>query len=63
MHVEQQWVSWSYLESFTHLANLMDMLGVMGWRDVLAFRQDWNELVIHQFYATLEVRAWKEKLI
>jgi len=30
---------------------------------VLGFKQDWNEAVIRQFYATLEVRAQKEKLV
>ena len=52
-----------YLESFGHMAVLDDMFRAMGWRNVLGFKQDWNEAVIRQFYATLEVRAQKEKLV
>ena len=46
-----------------HMSSLVDLLGVMGWRRILEFKQDWNEAVIRQFYATLEVCAQKEKLI
>ena len=63
MHAEQQWLSWSQLECFLYMSSLVDFLGVMGWRRILEFKQDWNEAVIRQFYATLEVRAQKEKLI
>ena len=29
----------------------------------MGFRQDWNEAIIRQFFATLEVRPEKEKLV
>jgi len=38
-----------------YISSLVDSLGVMGWRRVLEFKQDWNEAVIQQFYATLEI--------
>lgn len=60
MH-EQQWVSWVYLESFMCMAGLVDMFRAMGWRNVLGFKQDWNDVVIRQFYATLKITAQKEK--
>ena len=63
MFAEQQWLSWAQLESFMYMSSLVDFLGVMGWRMILKFKQDWNEEVIQQFYTTLEVQAEKEKLI
>jgi len=56
MYMKHQWLSWSQLESFMYISSLVDSLGVMGWRRVLEFKQDWNEAVIQQFYATLEIR-------
>ena len=35
----------------------------MGLRGLMELHQDWNELVICQFYATLEVIKKKEKII
>ena len=35
----------------------------MGWKKVLGFHHGWNETMIHQFYATLEVHPKHEKLI
>lgn len=35
----------------------------MGWKKVLGFRHGWNETVIRQFYATLEVQAHQERLM
>ena len=46
MHVEQQWVSWGYLESFMQMRSLVDMFRGVGWRNVLGFKQDWNEAVL-----------------
>jgi hypothetical protein len=46
MHVEQQWVRWGYLESFMQMRSLVDMFGGVDWRNVLGFKQDWNEAVI-----------------
>ncbi|KAG0542208.1 hypothetical protein BDA96_02G083600 [Sorghum bicolor] len=63
MHLDQQWVSWSYLERFVHVRSLVDMFEGVGWRNALGLKQDWNEAVIRQFYATLEVRAQKEELV
>ena len=40
--------------------SLVASLKAMGWAKILGFQQDWNEAVIWQFYATLEVRADKE---
>ena len=55
MHSNQLWLCWAYLRTCTQLADLVDMLKVMGWRKVLEFHQAYNETVIHQFYTTLEV--------
>ena len=51
------------INTYAQMADLVDMFKVMGWNKVLEFRQDWNEAVICQFYATLEVQAENEKLI
>lgn len=45
------------------MASLVDMFRGIGWRNELGFKKDWNKVVIQQFYATLEVRAQKEKLV
>ena len=63
MHTEQQWLSWPCLDIFVYMNSLVDSLKAMGWEKILGFQQDWNEAIIRQFYATLEVRADKEKLI
>ena len=42
---------------------LVNSLRVMGWKKILEFQQDWNEVIIWQFYSTLEVHAQKEKLV
>ena len=34
----------------------------MGLRKVMEFRHNWNESVLHQFYATLEVNMEDERL-
>ena len=41
--------------------SLVASLKAMGWAKILGFRQDWNEAIIRQFYATLELRADKEQ--
>jgi hypothetical protein len=46
MHAEQQWVSWSFLETLMQMRGLVDMFGGMGWRKLLEFKYDWNEAVI-----------------
>ena len=46
MHAEQQWLSWSQLESFMYMSSLVNFLGVMGWRRILEFKQDWNKAAI-----------------
>jgi len=63
MYTEHPWLSCSQLESFMYMSSLVDSLRVMGWRRVLEFKQDWNDAVIRQFYATLEVRSKDENLI
>jgi hypothetical protein len=62
MHVKQQWVNWTYLEKHLQMAPMVEMFRVMGWRRAICLKQNWNEAVIRQFYATLEVRMDKERL-
>ena len=45
------------------MRELVGIFKAMGWRKVLQFHHDWNEAVIRQFYATLEVQAKNKKLI
>jgi Holliday junction resolvase-like predicted endonuclease len=45
------------------MANVVNNFEAIGLRAVMEFHQYWNELVIQQFYATLEVNQRKEKLI
>lgn len=38
------------------------MFNHMVWMKAMAFRNNWNEFAIHQFYATLEVNMEEESL-
>ena len=60
MHTKQQWLSRPSLDIFYYMNSLVASLKAMGWAKILGFQQDWNEAVIWQFYATLEVHADKE---
>jgi hypothetical protein len=63
MHLDQWWLCWAYLRTHAQLTDLVEKLKVMGYKKVLEFHHDWNEIVIRRFYATLEVHAENEKLI
>jgi hypothetical protein len=45
------------------MASVVNYFQAMGLRGMMELHQDWNEMVIRQFYATLEVIKNKEKLI
>lgn len=63
MYTDQQQLDWFYLKSFSYMSSLIDSLKTLGWKRTLRLHQDWNEAVIRQFYATLEVHDEEEKLL
>ena len=44
------------------MTELVDRFETMGLTNFLQHRCDWNETVVRQFYATLEINMEKEKL-
>ena len=57
------WISWSYLESFPYIQSLVEMFRHMGFMKVMALKHNWNESVVHQFYATLDVDMEGESFV
>jgi hypothetical protein len=45
------------LGAYVEVTGLVHRLKALGWKKLLGFHHAWNENVIHQFYATLEVHA------
>ena len=44
------------------MTELVDRFETMGLANILQHRCDWNETVIHQFYATLEISIEEERI-
>ena len=59
---KSRWINWAYQEEFPRINDLVQSFQGMGLRKVMEFRHNWNESVLHQFYATLEVNMEDERL-
>lgn len=55
-------VHWNYLNDFEHIRPLLAKVEQAGLRDIMRLKQNWNEAVVRQFYATLEVNMEKESI-
>ena len=44
------------------MSALVDRFEATGLANFLQYRCDWNEIVIHQFYATLEISMEEERI-
>lgn len=62
MYKKHRHVVWDYLENFPQLRSVVHALDAMGLKHMIQLGQDWDDDVIRQFYATLEVRMKQEKL-
>lgn len=63
MFAAPRWLLWEHLKAYAPTAELVKKLHTLGWKKVLGFHHGWNEAVIRQFYATLEVHKDSERLI
>ena len=59
---KHQNIDLAYMRSHLVLTELVDRFENMGLANFLQHRCDWNETVIRQFYATLEISMEEEKL-
>jgi len=59
---KHQTIDLAYMRSHLVLTELVDRFENMGLANFLQHRCDWNETVIRQFYATLEISMEEEKL-
>jgi len=57
---KHQNIDLAYMRSHTVMSALVDRFEVMGLANFLQHRCDWNETVIRQFYATLEINIVEE---
>jgi len=59
---KHQTIDLAYMRSQPIMSALVDRFEHMGLANFLQHRCDWNETVIRQFYATLEISMVEEKL-
>ena len=59
---KHQTIDLGYMRSHPVMTELVDRFETMGLTNFLQHRCDWNETVIRQFYATLEINMEEEKL-
>ena len=59
---KSRWINWAYLEEFSRIKDLVQHFRGMGLRKVMEFMHNWNESIVCQFYATLEVDMEDERL-
>ena len=57
-----QTIDLAYMRSHPVMTELVDRFDTMGLANFLQHRCDWNEMVIRQFYATLDISIEEEKL-
>ena len=58
---KHQTIDLGYMRSQPVISTLVDRFEAMGLANFLQHRCDWNETVIRQFYATLEINMVEEK--
>ena len=59
---KSRWNNWAYLEEFPRIKELVQHFQGMGICEVMEFKHNWNESVVRQFYATLEIDMEDERL-
>ena len=59
---KHQTIDLGYMRSHPVMTELVDRFETMGLTNFLQHRCDWNETVIRQFYATLEINMEEAKL-
>ena len=59
---KHQTIDLGYMRSQPVMSALVDRFEAMGLANFLQYRCDWNETVIHQFYATLEISMEEERI-
>ena len=60
--LKHQTIDLAYMRSHPVMIELVDRFEAMGLGNFLQHRCDWNETVIRQFYATLEINMVEEKI-
>ena len=60
--IKHQTIDLTYMRSQPVMTELVDRFETMGLANFLQHRCDWNETVIHQFYATLEISIEEENI-
>ena len=58
---KHQTIDLAYMMSQPVMSELVDRFEAMGLGNFMQRRYDWNETVIRQFYATLEINIVEEK--
>ena len=58
---KHQTIDLAYMMSQPVMSELVDRFEAMGLGNFMQRRYDWNETVIRQFYATLEINMVEEK--
>ena len=59
---KHQTIELAYMRSQPVMTDLVDRFETMGLENFLHHRCDWNEIVIRQFYATLEISMEEERI-
>ena len=59
---KHQTIDLAYMRSQPVMTDLVDRFEQMGLVNFLQHRSDWNETIIRQFYATLEISMEEEKI-
>jgi len=59
---KHQTIDLAYMRPQPVMSALVDIFEYMGPANFLHHRCDWNETVIRQFYATLEINMVEEKI-
>jgi hypothetical protein len=59
---KHKWIDWTYIRSQPNLAALENIFQELGLYEFLNLKCPWNESVIKQFYATVEI-SFEHQLI
>ena len=62
MCTNQKWIRWDVMSKQASLQGLLSKIEDVRLKNIMKFRHNWNEVVVRQFYATLEVNHEKETI-
>jgi hypothetical protein len=62
MCTNQKRVRWDSMSKQAVLQGLLSKIENVGLKNIMRFRHKWNEAMVQQFYATLEVNHEKETI-